>query len=88
MAAAPATPIYAIWQQQNDIVTVLHEWARSPKGKERRLLSTNSYTKHEVIMNLDPDPSSDTSSESDSFSDPDTESGIGPDSDSEGEYLR
>ena len=88
MAAAPATPIRARQRQQNDIITVLYGWARSPKGKERRLLSTNSYTDHETIMNPDPDPSSDTSSESDSFSDPDTESGIGPDSDSEGEYLR
>src|SRR5438034_3372384 len=88
MAAAPATPIHAGWQQQNDIITVLHRWTWSPKGKERRLLSTNSYTDHETVTNPDPDSSSDTSSESDSFSDPDTESGIGPDSDSEGEYLR
>ena len=87
MAAAPATPIHAGWQQQNDIITVLHRWARSPKGKERRLLSTNSYTDHETVTNPDPDSSSDTSSESDSFSDPDTESGIGPDSNSEGKYL-
>ena len=88
MVAAPATPIYARQWQQNDIVTVLHGWAQSPKGKEKRLLSTNSYTNHKTIINSDPDPSSNTSLESDLFSDPDTESGIGLDSNSEGKYLR
>ena len=87
MAAAPATPIYAGQQQQNDIITVLYRWAWSPKGKERRLLSTNSYTDYETVINLNSDLFSDISSELDLFLDPDTELGIRPDSNSKDKYL-